>query len=183
MQLAPSATTVAGDALDQRHLPLGVSKPSVSPQRYGTVGVVIDPEGARGRDLEAAEPARHRRLGPASVRVPADPVTFRGVLADNFREVLFIAGSVLLALAWGGWAVWAGDSLAVRASGVAAVAAGLLLLASYVFRFRRSTLESAAWQTTRTRRVLRLVLVYAWGVYFSVAAVVGVGLMLARWWS
>ena len=177
-----TAPPVAGAAPRARHLPLGVSGSAAVARSCGTVRIVNDGDGPGEDYVHAGEPTSHRRPGPAAIRMPAEPVTFRGVLADNFREVLFIAASVLAALVWGGSSVATGDSPAARAAGAATIVAGLLLLASYALRFRRPVLEDDRWFRSRPRRVVRLVLVYAWGVYFATVLVVGLGVQVWRWW-
>lgn len=137
---------------------------------------------AQGR--ASATPATHRKPGPATVRMPpAEPPTFGQVLADHYRQVLWVVLGVMLALIWGARAVLVENSVGERASGFAAVCGGLLLLASYVLRFRSEPLDHAWWSESRARMAARFVLAHTWRIYYIVILVAGVGYWLSRFWA
>ncbi|MEO6472582.1 MAG: hypothetical protein ABIR57_11530 [Aeromicrobium sp.] len=112
-------------------------------------------------------PQRHRRPGPSVIRFPAEPRFWKTVW-DNPREPMGVAVAVLIALSFGSNEVASGRTVLHQALGVVTAVAGILLLVSYVLRFRQTALDDDRWSRSRPRRTARALLKYAYGTFEAV---------------
>ena len=80
-----------------------------------------------------------------------------------------IALGIFCFVTLGASTIASGASALHRLGGGALIAAGLLLLTSYVLRFVPASLADEHWNTSRSRRATRAVLKYAWVAFFVLA--------------
>ena len=80
-----------------------------------------------------------------------------------------IALGIFCFVTLGASTIASGASALHRLGGGGLIAAGLLLLTSYVLRFVPASLADEHWDTSRSRRATRAVLKYAWVAFFVLA--------------
>jgi hypothetical protein len=132
---------------------------------------------SREREPTPTADVRHRREGKA--QVGKEQPRLGAVLRDNPREVILTVLGVVIAVGWGTSLISSG-STGTQLLGLLCVLGGLLLGASYLLRFNPRYLRDPRWSSSRTRRVLRLLLAHGWVAFFAVYLVAGLALVVTQ---